>query len=350
MKSAFSLILAALLSVGALLQVGCTADNPDDGTTDTSQTQTHISTHSEDTSTSMTEPQTSPTPSTAARPTEPAPTLTGDYHCDPHLFYSNLSDPLYYADACRLVDAIAAYEDYLSIENADVAAAIADNIFYNYPPAALCTFESDKGGIKIGYTYGKDEHQSRIADFYARVETILNTTVDPSWSELRKVMELYRTVSVNVNYFTVDYTPADTSAYSAITTGRAICYGFSDCYNYLLRQIGIEAELLRGYRAGDLAEHGWSIIRLDGKWYHCDTTWESSGTDGIGLRYFGMTDKQRFSTLARAAVCGFGALERTYSCDQASDDRFVKAFSNAEWWYQPWTFENAEKRLASLAS
>lgn len=352
MKPTLTLVLAAFLLVG------CTTG--ENVATTTAQTKTPTLSEGTSASASATGPQASTPATTPAIPTdpvtsnvlstEPPVTLIGNYHCDPYLFYSNLSDPLYYADACRLVDAIAAYEDYLPIENADAAVAIADNIFYNYPPAALCTFEADAGGIRIGYTFEADEHQRRIADFYARVEAILAYVVDPEWSELRKAMELYRYVSVSVNYFTVDYTDADTSAYSAITTGNAICYGFADCYNYLLRQLGIEAELLRGYRAGDYADHGWSMIKLDGEWVHCDPTWESSGTDGIGLLYFGMTDSRRFSTLARAAVCGFGPLQTDYSCDQASDDRFVKAFGNAEWWYGPWKYEAVETRLESMAS
>lgn len=318
-----------LFLLAALLLTGCTAKTPE--VTTGTKSRPDRTTVSGDLS------QTVP-------PTETAPTLPAvGYRCNPYLFYSSLTDPIYYADACRLVDAIAAYEDYLPIQNAGIAEAIADNIFYNYPPAALCTFEADAGGINIRYTYEKDEHQLRITEFYQKVETILNETVDPAWSELRRAMELYRYVATHVSYFTVDYTAADTSAYSALTRGVTICYGFADAYNYLLRQAGIESQLLRG-SAGEGNDHGWSIIRIDGEWYHCDPTWEYSGSGGRDLWYFGVYDYKRFGTVDSDIVYGFGALEVAYPGNWAVDDSLTKACENVKY-SVPWKFEQIEQLI-----
>lgn len=278
-----------------------------------------------------------------ATPPETALFTDGYYRCDPYLFYSGLSDPTVYADACRLVDAITAYEDRLTVSDPRVAGILVDNIFYNYPPAALCTFQRTETGISIGYTYPEETHKEKIAAFYTKVELVLNSTLDSDWSEDRKAMELYRWTADYVDYFTVDYTPADTNAYYAIMQGKSICYGFSDCYNYLLRQIGIPAELMRGYRPSDHAEHGWSVIQLNGQWYHCDTTWESSGTGGQGLRYFGMSDSRRFTSIAKDVVSGFGEAEVTYSCTQCSSTRYdgVSTVFRAT----PWTWEKVEVLL-----
>ncbi|MGM9636671.1 MAG: transglutaminase domain-containing protein [Eubacteriales bacterium] len=276
-------------------------------------------------------------------PPETVPSSDGSYQCDPYLFYANLTDPEVYADACRLVDAISAHEDSLTVSDSRVAGILVDNIFYNYPPAALCTFQRTDTGISIGYTYSEVTHKEMISAFYAKVETILNTTLNPDWSEERKAMELYRWTADSVDYFTVDYTTADTNAYCAIMRGKSICYGFSDCYNYLLRQAGIPAELLRGYRPSDHAEHGWSMIQLDGKWYHCDTTWESSGSDGLGLRYFGMSDSRRFTSVAEDVVCGFGDAAYAYSCTLCSSTRYESV--STEFRSVPWTWEKVETLL-----
>ncbi|MGM9680142.1 MAG: transglutaminase domain-containing protein [Eubacteriales bacterium] len=294
----------------------------------------------------VTEPtQTIPSASTTRVPEStdsPLPPETvlppdGSYVCDPYLFYANLSDPGIYADACRLVDAIAAHEDSLTLSDSRAAEILADNIFYNYPPAALCTFKTTADGIDIDYLYPKAIHIEKIAAFYAKTEAILNAVLDPDWSDERKAMELYRWVAEEVEYFTVDYTPADTSAYSAIMQGKSICYGFSDCYNYLLRQAGIRAELLRGYRASDRAEHGWSMVLIDGRWYHCDTTWESGSSDGQGLHYFGMSDSIRFGSIATDAVCGFGEAEFAYPCNLCGSTRYEGV--SDEFRSTPWTWE-----------
>ena len=39
--------------------------------------------------------------------------------------------------------------------------------------------------------------------------------------------------------------------------------------------------------------HVWLLVKLDGKFYHCDPTWDSHGDGTAGLEYFGMTDAQR---------------------------------------------------------
>lgn len=306
--------------------------------------------------TENTDPVTAPTQTTPSASTTRVPESTdpplppetvllpdGSYVCDPYLFYANLSDPGIYSDACRLVDAIAAHEDGLALSDSRAAEILADNIFYNYPPAALCTFKTTADGIDIDYLYPEATHKEKIAAFYAKTEAILNAVIDPDWSDERKAMELYRWVAEEVNYFTVDYTTADTSAYSAIMQGKSICYGFSDCYNYLLRQAGIRAELLRGYRAFDRAEHGWSMVLIDGQWYHCDPTWESGSSDGQGLRYFGMSDSIRFGTIAKDAVCGFGEAEFAYPCNLCVSSRYNGV--SDEFRSPPWTWEQVEKML-----
>ncbi len=343
----------AILTLTALLLTGCTSGSkPADTGTDpvrTSVSAEPTDTRDPGTSTAVPTPSTSGTASTAdtagstVDTAVPGPTkpVTG-YRCDPHLFYANLSDPAYYPDACRLVDAIAGYADFLPVDDPEIASAIADNIFYNYPPAALCSFTAESGGIRIRYAYKEGEHRQRIADFYAKVEEILNTVLTPGMTELQTALELYRYTATHVRYFSVDYTPADTSAYCAITRGVTICYGFADCFNSLLRQAGIQAELLRGYRAGDRADHGWSLVLLDGVRYHCDPTWECSGTDGIGLAYFGMTDRARFSSLANDAVCGFGSLQERYPGNLASDGRLYNVIcaDGGRFYYGPWDYES----------
>lgn len=289
--------------------------------------------------TALTDPPASPT----LPATEPE---SAAYRLNPYLFYPAIEREGLYDDACRLVDAIADYESFVAIGDASRAAALADNIFYNYPPAALCSFRANADGIEIDYIYPEATHRTKIAGFAERVETILNGTLSRDWSDDRKAIELYRYVIQNVRYFSVDYSPADTSAYSAITRGLSICYGFADCYNYLLRQVGISAELLRGYRRGDRAAHGWSLICLDGQLYHCDPTWDASSGVRIEFNYFGMPDDVRFCTLDDDAVCGFGSLERGYVPGSADSRRYNPLWS--EIFYLPWQWEKVEVLLGKL--
>ncbi len=235
----------------------------------------------------------------------------------------SLSDKNYYSDACGLIDAICEGLSSYDAENETIAKAVSDNIFYNFPPSALCSFSVNGKTVLIEWKETNPERRKKLVeDFGKTVSSIINSLGLEGLNEEEKALLLYRWTAKHVKYFETDYTDKDTSAYSALTKGYTICYGFADCYNYLLRQVGITAELLRGGRRGDNAEHGWSLVKLNGKWYHCDPTWERSTSDGNGLIFFGMTDKVRSEYVNKNPVCDFGLLETTYDSKSASDTRY----------------------------
>ena len=272
------------------------------------------------------------------------PTVNPDFYgCSPYVFGYPLSESEIYGDACGLVDAINGYSGFYAVD-ADTAALLADNIFFSYPPAALCGFEAVDGGISITYSCGESEFYEKLDEFFAKVRKILDDTVSSDMSELRIALELYRYVTTNVSYFSVDYTESQTSAYSALTSGRTICYGFADAYDYLLRQSGISAELVFGERS-DGEEHGWSLVTIGGKRYHCDPTWEkSSKTHGLGLLYFGMSDGVRLYYTNSHAYIGKGAAKTAYGWTDCTDETFEKIR-----YMKSWTWEEIEKSLARMS-
>lgn len=62
--------------------------------------------------------------------------------------------------------------------------------------------------------------------------------------------------------------PADYTARGALINRIAVCEGYSAAYQYLLKQAGIKS-----YRVSSPAmEHTWTLVELDGKYYHVDVT------------------------------------------------------------------------------
>lgn len=242
----------------------------------------------------------------------------GDWQWDPHVF--DLLDGEYRQSAQALADAILAYEPSVRLA-AGQAEAVCDNFAFEFPPAALVDLSVEGDEVKIDYLYDEQTHAQKIADFKNAVELALNSSVKPEDSEVLRALLLYRYVVDHVRYFTVDYTDKEITSFSALTEGVTICYGFADAFNYLLRQTGMEAHLYRGARS-DGAEHGWSYVKIDGKFYHFDPTWECSGQKNrgySGLCYFGMDDDRRYMTLLYESVCGFGALEHSGETDSVPD-------------------------------
>ncbi len=81
------------------------------------------------------------------------------------------------------------------------------------------------------------------------------------------------------------------SPYRAIMTDKGICQETAGCYAYLLLQVGIDAITCGALNKDSTEAHEWTIVKLDGKYYHCDPTYQCS--EKFSVNYFGMNDAER---------------------------------------------------------
>ncbi len=67
--------------------------------------------------------------------------------------------------------------------------------------------------------------------------------------------------------------------------GETVCAGYAKAYRMLLETAGIES-----YCVGDEipdGPHQWNIVKVEGKYYQCDVTWDDNGTGNpIGYQHF----------------------------------------------------------------
>ena len=243
----------------------------------------------------------------------------------------------------QAITAILNHRSTVVLETKEELLALYENLFYEFPPTALAELSKNEDTLtlKFSYRYQREEHLEKIALFGDTVENMLFETLLFGDGEAEQAILLYHAISQGVDYFQVDYKPWQTNAYWALVEKTAICYSFSDAYNYLLRQVGIDAYLVKGYRTADRAPHGWSLVKIDGDYYHCDTTWESSMCDGAGLYYFGMSDakRKRNVTLSDLLV-GEGSL-RLAEIPYAESDRFL-GINGDKFRYPDWTVVRGE--------
>jgi len=224
--------------------------------------------------------------------------------------------------------------------------AVRDNLFYEFPPSSLATWTVNTDTLTLHFTYlhPRDEHLKKLQAFRDAVEGYLEDNLLFGDSEAEKAILLYHAISYSIDYFSVDYTHAQTNAFYALTEKKALCYSFSDAYNYLLRQVGMEAILVKGYRSTDRADHGWSLVKIDGAYYHCDATWESSMCSGAGLYYFGLSDEKRARNIALDhASAGDGNLKIT-TLPTADDHRFLP-INGDKFRYPDWTLDRGNNTI-----
>lgn len=86
--------------------------------------------------------------------------------------------------------------------------------------------------------------------------------------------------------------------YGALINGRAVYEGYMEATKFLMNMAGIECCNVRGqanngyYAMG----HGWNIVKIDGKYYHVDTTWDDpiydDGRNVLRHKYFNVSDEE----------------------------------------------------------
>lgn len=176
------------------------------------------------------------------------------------------------------------YSDSLGRQQAQVVASIfqlSNPQFYFINDVMLWGYDS----TGIQYTLGIYEDfaggivRSRYtSQFESRIDTLLtqvNAQPDPVSRE-RKAHDL---VLEKASY---SYGRYHQSAAGVFLEGKAVCAGYSEAFALLCNGAGIEAISVTSQA------HEWNKVRLYGRWYGVDCTWDDTGAGSY--EYFNVTD------------------------------------------------------------
>lgn len=72
----------------------------------------------------------------------------------------------------------------------------------------------------------------------------------------------------------MDYESKNKTSYTGLVLGKGDCYGFARSMDLLLRRAGFTVDM--AFRNDGL--HAWNLVKVSGKWYHVDTTWDNGYT------------------------------------------------------------------------
>lgn len=156
------------------------------------------------------------------------------------------------------------------------------DIFYVYSSSFESTSDNDTGilvSIRPKYIFDIDEIPEKEAELEKNADYILSG-LDESWSDVYKCRYLHDMLCQYVHY-DMDEVSTDLSirtAYGALVNNDAVCEGYTTAYNYLLSKIGIEAHYVQSIKM----EHAWSMIKIGGKYYHVDVTYDDPSYDTLG--------------------------------------------------------------------
>ena len=122
-----------------------------------------------------------------------------------------------------------------------------------------------------------------------RVRQALSRIIKPGMSDRAKVKAIHDYIISNVTY---DYSYSRYTAYNALYDGKAVCQGYSLLGYKMLNEAGIPTRIIASLGM----DHSWNLVKLSGKWYHLDITWNDNASERVGGKtmytYFLLTDKE----------------------------------------------------------
>ena len=135
--------------------------------------------------------------------------------------------------------------------------------------------------INVKQTYLTNLQQEQVVD--AKIASLVAGLDVATMSDFQKVKFVNDYIVKNTQYSEETATSAH-SAYTLVQEGKAVCQGYALFATKLLRALGVEAMYVTGevYSGG----HAWNLVKVDGDWFHLDTTWNDPVPDrGSGVRY-----------------------------------------------------------------
>ncbi|NGZ77862.1 transglutaminase domain-containing protein [Saccharibacillus alkalitolerans] len=140
----------------------------------------------------------------------------------------------------------------------------------------------------VKLTYRETAEQS--AYVHQKVASVLKEIVTPDMNDDMKVKAIHDWIVRNLKY---DTTLSKFTAYEGLKTGSTVCQGYALLTYDMLKQAGFETNIVEGYVENEA--HAWNMVKLDGKWYQIDTTWDDpvpDRGDRVSTAYYLVTDEQ----------------------------------------------------------
>lgn len=200
----------------------------------------------------------------------------------------------------RFLQAVAAYEDTVSLEEFHLTSSQAFEIYYrlynetphffylSYSTSALISEHNEVIQLNLDYYYPKSMIPAMEKEMAEKI-TLFLSDFKESWTDFEKALYVYDKLILETSY-----TPGEKDSlytvYGVFLENQAVCQGYASAYTLIMRDyLGIETH----YIYSKEMNHAWNLIRLNGQYYHVDATWGDPQPDEPGRvnhRFFLLSD------------------------------------------------------------
>ncbi|MBE5958591.1 MAG: hypothetical protein E7254_07010 [Lachnospiraceae bacterium] len=107
---------------------------------------------------------------------------------------------------------------------------------------------------------------------YEKVADEIIGRISPEWSDVEIALYLHDEIVTRCKY---GQNETGSSFYDVIVLGKSLCSGYAATYKDLMERAGVECEIIWSKSVN----HEWNLVKIDGKYYHVDTTWDDTCYD-----------------------------------------------------------------------
>ena len=150
------------------------------------------------------------------------------------------------------------------------------------PPSVKVTMHPEKGlqriiEIKLEYGWKLSELQKMKSALTEKIQKLVSDA--PDNNEANCALKLYQQLAQICSYDPIGSLRSNkaelnsglgSTAYGAIVEGYADSKGMAAAYSALCYSAGIDCAVVNGKKGDE--DHSWNIIKVDGSYYHVDTT------------------------------------------------------------------------------
>lgn len=164
------------------------------------------------------------------------------------------------------------------------------------PPISHMMEIYDTDPILEAYRTGDESGLSRYDKTILKLaRNALMLILEEGMSDYEKERAIYQWV---VRYVSYDYDHYDklegasldsSTPYNPLVKGKGICLGFATTFQLLADLAGLESIIVTGTAFSDGEDHAWNMVRLNGKWYCVDSTWDTGSGKPFTWNYFNVT-------------------------------------------------------------
>lgn len=129
------------------------------------------------------------------------------------------------------------------------------------------SYTSKAATIQFTVDYHATASQEKFVT--SEVSRLAKQLFTSSMSDFEKAKAVNDYIVLNTTY-SENTATSPHNPYAILKEGKGVCQAYALLTYRLLKAGGMDVRYVTGY-AGE--EHAWNLVKVDGKWYHLDTTW-----------------------------------------------------------------------------